>query len=461
MELWAVEYQLVNASPEYVFEWLKDNVVEKHSLDDKRDKLEEALLSRNEKLINLGLALYGVVPAIGYKLFKLDDSVIKRAVLSGRSVHPGFIEKSWVLNQDVIPLLLEEAKKKSVEYDGDDFYSNEESFLHVLLNNKFIPSDIIEAVFEKSAPFNDIDDDLWIELVAMTVNNERLSIPYESTWMDGFDEYRYNLVFTSGWKLYKEFPVTIKAASILSMLAEKLVPKIPHDMDVLNVMERWKSKDADDKEYNPYTYARAGLVKIIRNYSEEFKELKNSEDLAMRQGYYSYLDWAKPSDVTEGFEKDGKDFLDCAIYNNSFYKNKETLEALRQTCWGAPDEDYRLDYPNYFNSRVEYLTSKYPEWFKDDFSGEIPFEDIEDPDIRLEKRLEDLSSKVTALHKSLLGDKEQYQDDNELEENSILNDLNLELKNIGEHLGKLYSKSSFSWGWLVAGIILGFILASF
>ena len=71
MEMLAIEYQLVNASPEYVFDWLKNNVVEKHILgDESRDQLENSLLLRNENLINLGLALYGEVPSIGYKLFK-------------------------------------------------------------------------------------------------------------------------------------------------------------------------------------------------------------------------------------------------------------------------------------------------------------------------------------------------------------------------------------------------------
>jgi hypothetical protein len=32
MESWAVEYQLENAAPEYVFEWLKSNVLEKRNL---------------------------------------------------------------------------------------------------------------------------------------------------------------------------------------------------------------------------------------------------------------------------------------------------------------------------------------------------------------------------------------------------------------------------------------------
>ncbi|MGB2247413.1 MAG: hypothetical protein ACPH3N_07070 [Alcanivorax sediminis] len=109
MELWAIEYQLVNAAPEYVFEWLKNNVVETHILgDEKRDQLENSLLSRNEKLINLGLALYGEVPSVGYSLFKSDDPTIKRAALSGRSVRPIFLDESWVLNDDVIPALLEE-----------------------------------------------------------------------------------------------------------------------------------------------------------------------------------------------------------------------------------------------------------------------------------------------------------------------------------------------------------------
>ena len=114
MELWAIKYQLVNAAPEYVFEWLKNNVVEKHTLgDEKRDQLENSLLSRNEKLINLSLALYGEVPSVGYSLFKSDDPIIKRAALSGRSVRPIFLDESWVLNDDVLPALLEEERQNA------------------------------------------------------------------------------------------------------------------------------------------------------------------------------------------------------------------------------------------------------------------------------------------------------------------------------------------------------------
>jgi hypothetical protein len=120
-----------------------------------------------------------------------------------------------------------------------------------------------------------------------------------------------------------------------------------------------------------------------------------------------------------------------------------------------------MDYPNYFNSRAEYLATKHPEWFKDSWSGELPFEEIEDAEERREKRLEYLNTQVAELHKALLGDKDEYQESNEFGDNSILNDLRLELQQIGEHLGKLYQKSSFSWGWLAAGAALGFILGKY
>ena len=456
MELWAIEYQLVNATPEYVFEWLKNNVVEKHTLgDEKRDQLETALLSRNDKLISLGLALYGEVPSVGYTLFKSGDPIIKRAALSGRSVRPIFLDESWTLNDDVIPVLIEEEKQNNQSENDDD----EITPLHELLNNKFLPSEILEAVYEKSGHFSEVDENLWISLVAMSARNERLSTPYNSTWMDGFDEYSYNAVFSSAWRLFKEFPVNKRAAHVLSYLSDRLVPDGPYDMKVLDVIDRWRSDDEKDDE--TYSYVRTALVKIIGDYSDEFKELKSHDDLAIRKGYYANLRRVKPDDVYDGFDKDGKEFLDSAIYNDSFFTSEETRSALQQACWNAPDEHSRLDYPNYFNSRVEYLTAKHPEWFKDSWSGELPFEEIEDADERREKRLEYLNTQVAELHKALLGDKDEYQESNEFGDNSILNDLRLELHQIGEHLGKLYQKSSFSWGWLAAGAALGFILGKY
>ncbi|MED5530691.1 MAG: hypothetical protein VYA99_10100 [Pseudomonadota bacterium] len=456
MELWAVEFQLVNSAPEFVFEWLKSNPIEKHKYENgNRDRLEHSLLSRNEKLINLGLALYGETPSVGYSLFKSGDQNIKRAALGGRSVSPIFLDESWVFNDDVIPALLEEERKTENNENDDDRVS----LLQQLLGNKFLPAEVLVALYKKTGHFSDVDENLWISMVAMSARNDRLSTPYSSTWMDGYDEYRYNAVFSAAWRLFKVFPVSKRAAHVLCYLSDRLVPDCPHDMKALDVVERWRS--TDDEDDKAFSLVRTALVKIVGSYSDEFKLLKNHKDFALRKGYYANLKWAKPSDVSDGFNKDGKEFLDSAIYNDTFFSNEETRSALRQACWDAPDEFGRMDYPNLFNSRAEYLCSKHPEWFKNNWSGELPFAGIKDADERLEKRLEYLNIQVSELYKAFLGNKDGYQNFNEFEENTILNDLRLEMRQIGEYLEKVYQKNTFSWGWLAASAVLGFILGKY
>ena len=456
MELWAIEYQLVNAAPEYVFEWLKNNVVETQPIDvENRNKLENALFSRNDKLIKLGLALYGEAPSTGYSLFKSGDPTIKRAALSGRSVRSRYYGESWVLNDDVIPSLIEEERKRE-ESESDD---KETTQLHHLLSNKYIPSEILEDVYKKSGLFSDVDEKLWISMVAMTARNERLSTPYNNTWMDGYTEYTYNAVFSSAWELFNRFPVNQEAVHALLCLSERLVAEGPHDMNVLDVADRWRSKDGNGVEV--FSDVRTALVKLIGIHTDEFKGLKRHDDLAVRKGYYENLCWAKPDDVSDGFDKDGKVFLDAAIYNDSFFREEQTRSTLNRACWDAPDEHSSMYLPNVFKAREEYLSTLHPEWFKNTWTGELPFDQIEDAGERQEKRLECLNTQVSELHKALLGDKDERQDSNEFGENSILNELRLELQQIGDHLGKLYQKSSFSWVWLVAGAALGFMLGKY
>ena len=104
--------------------------------------------------------------------------------------------------------------------------------------------------------------------------------------MDGFDEYRYNLVFTSAWKLFETLEVDVKSAVVLSRLGEKLVAEKPHDMDVGAALERWMPKVDDAKTVDYFGFARSSLAKLYRVNSKEFRELINSPDKALRASYY-------------------------------------------------------------------------------------------------------------------------------------------------------------------------------
>jgi hypothetical protein len=448
VEVWQTEYQLLNSSPEFVFDWLKSNLRGKVQVrfgEGGRDELEEKLLAKSNPLINLGLALYAESSSVGYQLYQSGDDVIKKASLSGRSVLPDFLDDSWIVNDDVIPSLL-----------NGDLSEGKSQLLGAALENENLPDGILESLFDKTELFSEVDDDTWLRLIVLSSKNKRLSTPYSSIRMDGYDEYKYKAVFTSAWKLFERAPVTKRAATVLERISHCLVPESPHDMNVLDVVERWRSTVEKEEEY--YSYVRTALIRLLRGYDDEFNGLKEHDDLALRKGYYSFMRNVKVEDVQEGFEKDGKDFLDAAIYNDAFFQKGDTRSALSRACWDAPDEHSNMDYPNYYKGRESHLSEIYPEWFKDDWSGELPFEEIQDPEVRKEKRLEYLNTQVAELHKALLGDKTEYQEANEFGESSMMNDLANELREIGRQLGLIYNQKSFSWGWVIASLAVGFII---
>ena len=450
MEDWAVEYQLINSSAEHAFGWLKDNQKDDVLLAESREDLEKALLAKDDNLINLGLALFGASPEVGHTLFISGGTVIKRAALAGRTVRGVYFNKSWVLKEDVLPALLSKIGK------GDDEANDE--LLHALFNNPLVDDDILIKLFERKEPYDSLDDDKWLRLIARTVRNDRLSTPYDSSWMDGWDEYKYNLVFTSAWHLFGKLPKNKLSATVLEMLGDKLVADKPHDMDVMEVIKTW-SIDDDHEDSDHYARMREALVKIIGTYNNEFKELKDSEDLALRKGYYRHMEYVNPDDIKVYFEKDGKDFVEAALYNKRLYSNDEVRSALSQACWDVPDENHYMDFPNYFNAHCDRWSAEHPEWFRDSWSGEVPFEEIEDPEVRKEKRLEYLNSQMTEVHRKLLGKKTEDHLPDEYGENSLFDDLRGELRTIGEYMGGIYRKRTIAYGWGIAGLAVGYILA--
>lgn len=451
MEQWALEYQLVNASPEFVFEWLKEKTEEEQYGVD-REGLEKLLLARNDKLINLGLALFCKTPDVGYKLFsgarttvvvtsnetseQPQDSAIKKAALSGRSVKDSY-SAGWLINEDVLPKLL----------SGWD-----EELLRVLLSNPSIPDEILIDIFERNGVFKDLSKDKWVLLVGWVGSNERLAVPYSSTWMDGYGEYLYEKVFTSAWQLFEVFPLNKAAARVLEFLSEKLVVCVPSGMDVMDVVKRWGSPDNSEDE-EAFAGVREALIKLVETHSGEFKKLKDSDDLAVRKGYYGNMKRIKPQDVKACFEKDGSNFLDAALYNKSFFSCEEVREALKEACWSVPDKNSMMDYPNYFNVHREALESKHPEWFQDNVDGSLPFEKIEDPHERLEKRVEYLSKQVNDIHRSLLVPDDNGYEEEEVQKNNALEGIQKDLQTITIYI-KGIDKSLLWLGLGVVGILV-------
>ena len=378
-------YWASHANPEVVFEWLKEQKLN-FRYSSSREEIEKVLIERHEPLINLGLALYVELSGkTALRLFRNGDRTIKKAVLAGPSIKEGL--NSWAarLLSDA-GALYGDFKEILDSFDGE--------LLEPALSNGSIPDHLLVSLYKKQEPFANLTDEQWLRAIWCTTSNPRLSTPYDGL-MDFDLEMSYHQVFTAGWKLFETLPVNEVSATLLFHLGKSLLPYEPHDMDVHATIKRWEKPD--DAHFAGCRYALAGLIPVS-------PELKNSDDIALRESYYSRFTTSKPEEIKELYEKDYDKFVEVAIYNPSLYRNEEVREALGKCCWDCdPTGTSSLWYADAFKAQVERLTEEHPEWFVD-FDEDIPFNAVKDPVMRANYRLEFLQKQIKIISQNLIGD---------------------------------------------------------
>ena len=388
-----LKYWLIHADANSVFEWLREY---KPSLSFK-EEIQTVLIERHEPLINLGLALYatGLSDETSLSLFRNDDRTIKKAALS--SVIPIKLLVSWIESPEVL---------------GEILKSFDEELLKTLLSNESVPEEVLVFLYKREKPFDSLTDEQWLKAIAFTVSNPRIGTPLDGWPWDFFEFGSYQQVFSTGWKLFETLPVNKDSAAVLSHLGENLVPDKPHDMDVFATIKRWEGENDESSDayfFDVYLKCRYVLAKLIdegKGIGTEFESLKDNDDLALRLSYYNRFRAHKPEEVRELFEKDNNKFLDVAIYNTKLYMNENIREELRQCCRDYEDPYALMIYPKNFTEQVERLTKDHPEWFPD-FDGTIPFDAIEDPLQRVNKRLGFLQQQTRTLSQTLIGTEDQ------------------------------------------------------
>ena len=437
-------YWLSHASADVVFEWLRENKPLERYGASREEEIEKILIGRNEPLINLGLALYGHQPETGLSLFRSGDKTIKKAALAGTSVSFNLFG-CWVETSGVLKELLES-------------FDDELDLLKSFLSNKFIPDELLVSLYERRAPFGNLTDKQWCMAIGRTSSNSRLSTPYDGIW-DGDAEYSYNKVFTTGWKLFETLPVDTLSAVVLSALGEQLVPNKPYDMDVFITIKRWKIESSNDGFDWNCGRCRFALAGLIGEYQSEFKSLKDSDDVILRESYYRRFRTRKPEEVRELFEKDNDKFLDGALYNPKLYINETVREELRQCCWDYKHPHYGLDYPNTFRKQVERFVQEHPDWFTD-YDGDIPFNEVKDPILRTNKQIEYLQKRIKTISQKLIGSESEDQPSLIEDMKTKIDEVKITLTNSNQFLSEQLSKlMAIRWGWLIIGLLIGYILA--
>ena len=446
------KYWLTHANANAVFEWLREQKPCFRFLD-KAEEIETTLIRRNEPLINLGLALYAtdLSDETSLSLFRNNDRTIKKAALSGGiRLSSSFY---WYERHEVLDEILN---------------SFDEELLEPLLSNESIGDDLLVSLYEREKPFNSLTDEQWLTAIAFTASNPRISTPLDELPWDGTYYFRYCQVFTAGWKLFETLPVNKNSAAVLSRLGKNLVPDKPHDMDVFATIKRWEVEDDGESNglINLYVRCRYILAKLIgcgafavkdslKDVGTEFESLKDSDDLALRQSYYSRFREYKPEEVRKLFEKDNNKFLNVAIYNTTLYMNEDVREELRQCC-SDYEAQYENLYPESFDAQVERLTKEHPEWFPD-FEGDISFDEVEDPLLRANKRLEYLQQQTKMLSQKLIGSESEDQPGLIDDVKTAIDEVKVDLSESNQQLSERLSKV-IRWGWVMGSVVIGLLL---
>jgi hypothetical protein len=369
---------LAKASPEEVARWLREHHTappkgiygEPLDLykDDGRRLLEYVLSRRNHPLIDHALARYGYSH---YSIQKAYD----RGDASTRSAATSNIRGGIALRQA-----------------SDILRTGKYSQLRALLQNKWLSGEFIEQLLRRKEKYSDLSDERFALIVSAITGNERLNSPYQSLYMDGYDEYRYHLPFHAAWDLTKSVSADQGWAAVLwNLLGSTLRPYKFDDWQA--AVERW-SIDIPPKKPGKW-FSRSPSF-FVRSHLYDLKEADNSllesDDAAARVSFYRRFAPSTFRDWPRFLKIDGEEFTNAALQNSSLWQSEEQRQALSQVCWATPDEHHMMDVPNEFRSLEERHRQKNPEWFNEQVDsplGEAVKEVL--------KRLEKLESELQTI----------------------------------------------------------------
>lgn len=383
---------LAYCSEDRAYEWLADNPALtnarklnrslKYELHEERKLLEYLLLRRRDRLIDLGLAQFACSESVLKRVFSRGCTATRCAVLSNP-----FLFGSSIFADDAIVPISEIVKRNNYKE------------LEALALNQYLPDDFYIKLIERKSYFSQVDDIVYKRMLVWLGENERLSRPYDDTWMEGYDDFRYHQVFSAAWQLSANSPTTQEWASILDELLSRT--QEPRGFDNLeDVIERWRidlPKNADDRNYytEPSFYLRSRLADLL----EADEKLIKSQDLALRLSFYRRFSPYRFKGWERFVEIDGEKFVQEVISSNlQVWKIPAERETLSELAWDCPDPTHDMMMPNLFRSRKKALRDDHPEWFEDDSDGQNTrsnaiFEQIETSLRGIEERLDEIDGR--------------------------------------------------------------------
>jgi hypothetical protein len=348
------------------------------------DKLEIQLLSRNEPLIDLGLAQAAsskeVIATLWSKYDTKDDKfalAIKVGILGG-------------LNASAIPT---ETLVKILEGEYVGNFDDKDEMAYALLKNKHNRRIVIKDLLNRKAPFDNIYDDRMIVLVHAIKSNECLNIDKSDSESP---DLTYWAIRDGLFKIITEAPVSQHWLYCLYDLLGVIHKKyFKEEFDFSAFVEKWRALNTDSTSASDGYYTNLSLNEeflclsacliCFRGFSKDIKISENEmSDVVYRCLYYSKASLSTKQ-ITEAMIKDGSAFIMSALYNDEILLRNDKRELIEEALSG--------NLVHLYNDRIKHLKQQYS-WLKPQFIHE-------NERIKSDDNNSDLSETISTLNESI------------------------------------------------------------
>ena len=350
------EAYLLNASSETVYDWIKNTA--EHTTTDFSDAFPEGLVAklrqRDDPLINLAIAEFTTDPDILKDLFNSKDNAVRVAVLANSFRDAGFGAvfnyQKWISEEQFKQLCTSKSREEICAY----------------FTNRRLGGGRLAEVYLRKGVYTEVSDDQYLLILFYALKNPNVSLPHEHDRfaLDGWDEYEESKPRHAAWTLLDTLDNTEPIASLLSQAYEHIPFELPfsetNDLPhaskkyeserdrvtvafLSRIFERWnvkasgedKALDLGKRDFSSFQTLRETIASAVPYYSSAAEFLRKHDDIYVRRGFYRSFHPSGPDELEELFDKDGKHFIEAAVYNKALYKRdpREIRSKLYELIW--------------------------------------------------------------------------------------------------------------------------------
>lgn len=405
-----LEAQLAASTADRVLAWLETRAGRpKDSPADTDPQVEKSLLARNNPLISLGLAQYGIEDDTVKTLFNSTDPAyrpaLRLAVLSNQALATHQAYHSGNLVEALIG-----HRRNASEWLPQ--LSNEE--LRALFKNPTLDDNFLIDFLEQKKSWQELEERRQIFVLRALAKNPRMTAHYDSALMNGYAEYKHSAVFSAAWQLAETAPVKIQWCwalyELLRHTAASSMMKEP-----LAVAKRWFPDPADAKVTAAEASAlESGYLGAFAQLREEIARLAvqgssvgakldvllTHEDLPVRLAACRYGCLTEPQ-IAAAVARDPKFVFGEVVRNEWLWSRAATREILKTVAWEQPDPKSYMDAPNMYRHMEAEFRQKRSAWFKDEDQEPVDEDTLPATRGQLKEAVTELTGKIDLTYPHL------------------------------------------------------------